>query len=166
MEINIHIDELTDCLVKRKTGKIFNTYYKKRESTITPKDYKGWKFNWSIPEKNGYEIYELFVEGDNTVQGRIAFRIDGGVADVDIVEAAPHNIGHLGEYIGVGGHLFAIACESSMEAGCDGYVAFTAKNKLIEHYKEVLGAQVLNGQRMYIDEVTAHELIGKYLESR
>ena len=72
---------------------------------------------------NGYEIYELFVEGDNTVQGRIAFRIDG-------------------------------------------YVDFTAKNKLIEHYKEVLGAQVLNGQRMYIDEVTAHELIGRPLTDK
>ena len=35
----------------------------------------------------------------------LPFKIDGGVADVNIVEAAPHNVGHNGEYIGVGGHL-------------------------------------------------------------
>lgn len=166
MEIDVLIDKLTDCLVERKTGKVIDTYYKKRETLINPKDYKGWKFNWSTPEKNEYEIYELFVEGDATVQGRIAFRIDGGVADIDIVESAPHNIGHLGEYIGVGGHLFAIACESSKEAGCDGYVAFTAKTNLIEHYKKELGAQVISGQRMYIDDMAAQKLIAKYLESR
>lgn len=42
-----------------------------------------------------------------------------------------------------------------MEAGCDGYVGFTAKNNLIKHYQEALGAKVLFGQRMYIDEDAA-----------
>ncbi len=166
MEIDILIDELTDCLVERETGKIVVTYYKKCELPIKSKEYHGWKFDWSIPDKEGYDIYELFVEGDNTVQGRIAFRIDGGVADVDIVESAPHNIGRQGKYIGVGGHLFAIACQDSVEHGCDGFVAFTAKTNLIKYYIDVLGAQVLNGQRMYINEYAAKELISKYLESR
>lgn len=166
MEVDILIDELTDCLVERKTGDIVATHYERRQTPMKSKDYRGWKFDWSIPEKKGYDIYELFVEGDDTVQGRIAFRIDGGVADVDIVESAPHNIGHTGIYKGVGGHLFAIACQDSMDAGCDGFVAFTAKNKLINHYIQALGAQVLNDQRMYIDEYAAQELINKYLESR
>lgn len=164
MEIEIIIDELTDCLVSSKTGDIVRTRYIKRTTSIKPEDYESWKFNWDIPEKNGYDIYELYVEGNDTVQGRIAFRIDGGVADVDIVETAPHNYGHDGQYIGVGGHLFAIACKISMESGCDGFVAFTAKNKLIEHYQEILGAKVLSGQRMYIDEAAARVLIQKYLE--
>jgi hypothetical protein len=30
-----------------------------------------------------------------------------------IVETAPHNYGHNGKYIGVGGHMFAIACQCS-----------------------------------------------------
>ena len=47
---------------------------------------------------------------DDTVQGRISLRIDGGVADVAIVETAPHSYGLTGKYQGVGGHLFAIAC--------------------------------------------------------
>lgn len=164
MEIEIIIDGLTDCLVETKSGKIVETEYIKRNNPIKPKDYKGWKFKWNTTEKNGYDIYELYVKGNGSVQGRISFRIDGGVADVDIVETAPHNYGHDGRYTGVGGHLFAIACKISMDAGCDGFVAFTAKNKLIEHYKEALGAKVLNGQRMYIGETEAKVLIKKYLE--
>ena len=164
MEISIFIDELTDCLVEKDTGRVLKTEYQKRTTPIKTKDYRNWKFKWNIPEEKGYDIYELFIENDSTVQGRIALKIDGGVADVDIVESAPHNIGHNGKYIGVGGHLFAIACKVSMEAGCDGYVGFIAKNNLIKHYQEALGAKVLFGQRMYIDEDAARELIDKYLE--
>ncbi len=164
MEIDILIDKLTDCLVETETGKIVQTEYVKKKTKIRSVEYKGWKFDWSTPQKNGYDIYELFVEGDDAVQGRIALKIDGGVADVDIVEAAPYNVGHKGKYEGVGGHLFAIACKMSMDAGCEGYVAFTAKTNLIEHYKSEIGAKVVRGQRMYIDDVTAKQLIKKYLE--
>ena len=81
-----------------------------------------------IFEKNGYHIYELSVKGDDTVQGRISSKTDGGVADVEIVETAPHNYSHKGIYAGVGAHLFAIACQISLNAGCDGVVAFTSKS--------------------------------------
>ena len=33
-----------------------------------------------ITEKNGYDIYELFLKDDDTVQGRISLKIDGVVA--------------------------------------------------------------------------------------
>ena len=42
------------------------------------------EFNWSITDKNGYGIYEIFLKGDDTVQGRISLKIDDGVADVEI----------------------------------------------------------------------------------
>lgn len=163
MEVDILIDEFTNCLVERKTGEQVDTEYKLRPTPIMLKDYEGWKFDWSRTEKNGYIIYELFLADDETVQGRISLRIDGGVADVDIVETAPHNYGHTGKYQGVGGHLFAIACQVSMEAGCDGFVAFTAKSDLIAYYQKVLNAQVARGQRMYIDEAAADILIEKYI---
>lgn len=163
MEVDIQIDKLTDCLVEKSTGKQVETEYRLRTVPIKPKDYKGWKFDWSKTEKNGYSIYELFLTDDDTVQGRISLRIDGGVADVDIVESAPHNYDHTGKYQGVGGHLFAIACQISMEAGCDGFVAFTAKSDLIAYYSRVLNAQVAKGQRMYIDEAAANILLDKYI---
>lgn len=163
MEVDILIDKLTDCLVERETGIILDTEYRCRTMPIKPKDYKGWKFNWSTTEKDGYTIYEVFLKDSNIVQGRISFRIDGGVADVDIVETAPHNYGHTGMYVGVGGHLFAIACQVSLENGCDGFVAFTAKSDLISYYEKTLNAQVIDGQRMYIDDMAAKILIDKYL---
>lgn len=164
MQIDIIIDELTDCLIERKTGNIVETEYKKLELPIKKKDFAGWKFDWSETQKNKYNIYELFVKDNTIVQGRISLKIDGGVADIDIVESNPYNIGCNGKYIGVGGHLFAIACLISMENNCDGYVAFTAKTDLIKHYTEVLGAKVIRGQHMYIDELAAKTLIDKYLE--
>lgn len=163
MEIDIQIDKITDCLVEKSTGKIIDTEYRKRTVPIRPKDYKGWKFKWNKTEEKGYIIYELFLKDSDIVQGRISLKIDGGVADVDIVETAPHNYGHKGKYEGVGAHLFAIACQCSWEAGCDGFVAFTAKSNLVEHYMETLNARIFFDRRMYIDEDAANILLDKYI---
>lgn len=114
-------------------------------------------------EKNGYHIYELFLKGDDTVQGRISVKIDGEVADVDIVETAPHNYSYIGIYEGVGAHLFAIACQVSLDAGCDGFVVFTSKSDLVEYYKEKLNAGIFRDIRMYIDENAAQILLNKYM---
>lgn len=80
MSVDILIDKLTDCLIERSTGERIDTEYRMRIMPIQPKDYKGWKFDWSKTEKAGYDIYELFLAGDDTVQGRISLRIDGYVA--------------------------------------------------------------------------------------
>lgn len=50
MEVDILIDEFTDCLVERKTGEQVETEYQLRSISIKPKDYKGWKFDWSKTE--------------------------------------------------------------------------------------------------------------------
>jgi len=163
LTVDIQIDRLTDCLVDRETGNVVGTKYVERTTTITKKECRGWKFDWSTTQKNGYTVYELFVEGDDTVQGRISLTIVGGVAEVDIVESAPHNYGHTGKYEGIGGHLFAIACQISMEAGCDGFVAFTAKTNLVDYYKRTLKAQIIKGNRMYLDDEAANILIDKYI---
>lgn len=164
MEIDILIDSLTNCLIDNITGKEVETEYRLRTTSIKPKDYKGWKFNWSITEKNGYDIYELFLKDNDTVQGRISLKIDRGVADVDIVETAPHNYGHMGMYEGIGAHLFAIACQVSLEAGCDGVVAFTSKSDLVDYYKEKLNAIEVWNKRLVIFEDSAQRLINKYIK--
>lgn len=163
MTVDILIDELTDCLVERGTDKIIETEYKERITSISAKEFKGWKFDWSKTQRNGYTIYELYLKDDDIVQGRISLKIDGGVADVDIAESAPHNYGHTGKYIGVGGHLFAIACQCSLEAGCDGVVAFTSKSNLVEHYKRELNAVEIMPRRMVIFEDAAQVLLDKYI---
>lgn len=163
MAVDILIDELTDCLVERQTGAIVDTEYRQRMNPIRSTEYKGWKFDWKKTEKNGYDIYELFLKDDDVVQGRISLKIDGGVADVDIVESAPHNFSSKGQYIGVGGHLFAIACQISLEAGCDGVVAFTSKSDLVEYYKREVNAVEIMPRRMVIFEEAAQMLLDKYI---
>jgi hypothetical protein len=161
--VDILIDELTDCLIERKSEAVVETEYRERTVPITKKDFRGWKFDWSKTEEQGYSIYELFIKGDKKVQGRISLKIDGGVADIDIVETAPHNYGHTGKYVGVGGHMFAIACQCSLEAGCDGVVAFTSKSDLVEYYKRELHAVEIMPRRMVIFEDAAQELLNKYI---
>ena len=97
--------------------------------TITKQDanelkLQGWKFDWSVPHQNGYEVYELLLENDDEVQGMIALKYirEQYYTHVDIVEAAPNNVGRNGKYKGVGAHLFAIACKLSWDAGNEGYV--------------------------------------------
>lgn len=169
MEIDIIIDTLTDCLVCAETGEECDTEYRLVSRTITKQDANelkehGWKFDWSVPHQNGYEVYELLLEDDDEVQGMIALKHirDQYYTHVDIVEAAPDNVGRNGKYKGVGAHLFAIACKLSWDAGNEGYVQFTAKTDLVSHYMKELGAKMIDWHTLYIDSYGAIALIKKY----
>jgi len=171
MEISILIDSLTDCLVCTETGEKCDTEYRLVETTITEQRASelkadGWKFDWSIPHRNGYEVYELLLEGDDEVQGMIALKHirDQYYTHVDIVEAASFNVGSKGKYKGVGAHLFAIACKLSWDAGNEGYVQFTAKTDLVGHYKKMLNAKCIDWHTLYIDSYGAVALINKYFK--
>ena len=171
MEIDIYIDSLTDCLICNKTGELYDTEYRLVRKTISTSKanelkLQGWKFDWSIAHKNGYEIYELLLKDNDEVQGMIALKHirDQYYTHVDIVESAPFNVGQSGKYKGVGAHLFAIACKLSWEVGNEGYVQFTAKTDLVEHYKNTLNAQLLDWHNMSIDSYGAIALIKKYFK--
>jgi len=171
MNVDIIIDSLTNCLIYRRTGEECDTEYRIVSRAISKEDAtelnaRGWRFDWSIPHQNGYEVYELLLENDDEVQGMIALKHIRGqfYTHVDIVEAAPFNIGNDGDYQGVGAHLFAIACKLSWDAGNEGYVQFTAKTDLIDHYKKMLNAKCIDWNTMYIDTYGAVALIRKYLK--
>lgn len=171
LEIGIDIDGMTNCLVDRNTGKQYDTEYRMVAKTISKDTAEalnalGWNFDWSVPHKNGYEVYELLLKGDDTVQGMIALKHirQSYYTHIDIVEAAPWNVGRDGKFQGVGAHLFAIACKLSWDVGNEGYVQFKAKTNLVEHYKDTLGAQNIDSQNMYIDSYGALKLIRKYFK--
>ena len=170
MEIGIKIDELTNCLIEQSTGKKFNTEYKLIEKIDSNKAIAlknaGWSFDWSKPQESDYLVYGLYVKGSDELEGLIALKhiVDQLYTHIDIVESAPHNIGKDGKYKGVGAHLFAIACKESWDVGNEGYVQFTAKNGLVEHYKETLKAKNIDWHNMYIDSYGAIDLIKKYFE--
>lgn len=171
MEIDLMIDTLTNCLVCAETGEECDTEYRLVVKTISKTEaqtlkMQGWQFDWSIPHQNGYEVYELLLENDDTVQGMIALKHirDQFYTHVDIVEAAPQNVGKNGMYKGVGAHLFAIACKLSWDAGNEGYVQFTAKTDLVDHYIKMLNAKCIDWHTLYIDTYGALALINKYFK--
>ncbi|MEK4438998.1 hypothetical protein [Paenibacillus sp. FSL K6-2862] len=104
------------------------------------------------------------VQGSPEIQGLISFEKSEGYVSISLVESAPWNIGNEKQFIGVGAHLFAIACKYSFDQGFDGVVAFTAKTKLLKHYQETLGAVVIGGHLMAIETPQAHVLVSKYFE--
>jgi hypothetical protein len=84
---------------------------------------------------------------------------------MDLLESAPFNLGRTKLYEGVAGNLVAYACKVSYQHGFDGYVSFTAKKKLIEHYQQTLNAVPFGGQLMIINTLAANVLIDKYFKN-
>ena len=166
--VNVMVDELTPCLRRISDGMIVQT--KVAQVHPRPGEYSGWEFDWSTIEPEGYEVKALYADGDDRVQGLVALRCDRSIRGVFVrlVESAPHNSSHNTssqgpkEYAGVGGHLFAEAVRESIESGYNGFVAMDAKTSLIDYYRDKLGAKVLFGQRMFIDEGPARRLYEKY----
>jgi hypothetical protein len=145
-KIDIIIDILTPCLIYSKNSKVIDTEYSIiREDDLSKvlKKY-GWKFNWRKEFENNKHIYKLVLKGDNQIQGLISIVRKEDTVGVNLIESAPHNFGHNGQYKGVGGHLFAIASKLSFDYGYEGYVSFTAKTKLINHYQNTLNAILIS----------------------
>lgn len=168
-DVSIEIDALTLCLRNRRTKEIVKTeFHPVGSDEVMNLQRKNWNFDWSEPLINGYEVYKLCLRKTRTIQGLVALKPEARshAVHIDIVEAAPHNIGKAGRYEGVGGHLFAIAAKKSKEYGFNGFTYFTAKSTLIEHYMKALGAIVVNPRLriMAIDELAAKNLINKYFE--
>lgn len=175
--IDIIVDKLTNCLEVRKTGRLAKTYHKKRRKKFTDEEIRrmhalGWRknFNWKSIQEQGYEIFELHTKHDDVIQGYIALKHEKNqhYTFVSLVESAPWNIGTEGEYIGVGGHLFAIACKESWDNGNAGYVVFESKTDLVRHYISSLNAQVIGKRvpiRLMLSTREAADLIQKYFYS-
>jgi hypothetical protein len=82
-----------------------------------------------------------------------------------LIESAPFNLGRNKVYIGVPGNLVAFACRIAFHRGFDGYVSFTSKTQLIEHYENTLGAIHVGGHIMVINKNAALKLIDKYFNN-
>lgn len=168
--LDIEIDSLTKCIVRRNDGVIFETFGETITRKITKAEViadkqQGWKFNWKKIQDDGFEILELYTAGDNKLQGRISYIPRNGFYFIDHIESAPSNIGHNGLYIGVAANMFAIICKLSKDAGFEGYVSFMSKNdnKVMNNYIEKLHAKRIGtSQMMYLDGNDANRLISEY----
>ena len=164
------IDRLTDSILNTISGDSFQTEI----STLKRSDLKnilkknGWNFDWKA-EFNDFkkEVYKLtIVNNPDIIQGLLSITIESDHIYMNLLESAPFNIGKQKLYEGVAGNLVAYACKTSFQKGFDGFVAFTAKTKLIKHYEETLGAYHFKNQRMIIDTEPAKTLVNKYFKTR
>lgn len=169
IELDFEIDRLTDSILNTISGDSFPTEI----SRLTKTDLKqvskktGWNFNWKQElENNSREVYKLtIVNNPKIIQGLISFTIKADHIYMDLLESAPFNLGRNKLYEGVPGNLVAFACKVSFQYGFEGFVAFTAKTQLIQHYEKTLGAYHFGNQLMIIQTSIAQKLIDKYFKT-
>lgn len=172
--VNIWIDEIVPCLKDTSSGELKDTVVFRIETRSFLDKFNmssGWYVNWGKIPKD-VEVYALVLKDDiSEIQGLIGIKKDDSAKAAYIHWActAPHNNKHdngAQRYVGVGGHLFALACEKSIEWGYDGAVhGFAANEKLLEHYVEKLHAELLcmlHQYQFFIDEIHAQELLEVY----
>ena len=168
MSIDVIIDKLTPCLEEILTGDIYQTTFSIAEvDELDDLQAKGWNFDWADSELSRYNIYKLQLKNDDIIQGLVATEVVRGAVYIRLAESAPHNLGNDKKFVGVGGHLFAIAIKLSNAMGFNGYVFFDAKNmKLVKHYSDKFGASQVMARihvyRMEIVEEKAQMLLEKY----
>jgi len=162
------IDKLTNSIENVQTGDNFPTEISLLNSTeiknITKKN--GWNFNWKAEfKKPERDIFKLTITGNpKIIQGLVSLEVKKDHVYIHLLESAKFNIGKDKVYIGIPGNLVAFACKLSFQRGGDGYVSFTAKTKLIDHYIDTLGAIHFGGHLMVITTESALKLIGKYFK--
>ncbi len=165
--VSIRIDKLTNSIQNVASGDSFET----NVSPLTIVDRKLikkelWLFDWVKELKDVSKVvYKLTVASNNdNIQGLISVEDRGDHVFMHLIESAKFNKGRSKVYVGVPGNLVAFACKLSKDKGYYGIVSFFAKTKLIAHYKVSLGAKVLFGNQMIIDEKNAEKLISKYFK--
>ena len=171
--INIWIDEIVPCLKDTVTGEMKETVVFKIESRSYLKQYteqNGWQINW-IELPADVEVYELALKDTKEIQGLVAVKndVNSRAAFLHWACTAPQNNKHdfgKQKHSGVGGHLFAIAADKSVQWGYEGAMHGFALNKeLLEHYIETFNAEflgMLHDYQFFINEINAKKLLEVY----
>lgn len=168
--LDIEIDKLTNSILNTISGDSFPTEISPFEKTDLKNisKLKGWQFSWSEEFKlKDRRIYKLTIKDNPTIiQGLISLSDYNDHYFVHIIESAPFNLGKRKLYEGVAGNLFAFACKISWDKNYQGFISFTSKTKLIEHYEQTLGAVHIGGHKMVIFPKEALKLILKYFPNK
>ncbi len=169
VELDFEIDALTNSIRNLISGDVFRTevlrFTQSDLKQVTKKN--GWNFNWKNElNDNTKEVFKLTILGNSSIiQGLVSITINTDHIYMDLLENAPFNLGQNKLYEGVAGNLVAYVCKISFQNGFEGYVSFTAKTRLIEHYQKSLNAILFQGQLMIINTLAANILIEKYFKN-
>ncbi|HUC81940.1 MAG TPA: hypothetical protein VMR70_13550 [Flavisolibacter sp.] len=171
MNSSFYVDKITKCIEEVATGQVHDTemlpVVKVDLKNVLKKN--GWNFSWkSYLKMDGRRVYKLVRKDDPTheIQGLISFEIMDNYIEMHHIENAPHNIGQKKKYAGVCGNMVAFACKISFDLKFEGFVAFTAKTALMDHYSQTLGAEhIFGAQRMAIPTESAKILVNSYYKN-
>lgn len=164
--IGIEIDRLSNSIINTISGDSFPTdvhlLSKVELKNITKKN--GWQFNWAIESKlSDRNVYKLTIRNNpEIIQGLTSISDNSDHFYLHLIESAPFNLGRKKLYEGVPGNLFAFTCKASWDKGYQGFVSFSSKTRLVEHYEKTLGATHIGGNKMVIFPHDALKLIKKY----
>jgi hypothetical protein len=163
------IDKITNSLEEAATGKSLETLVLPATvndlTSVLKKN--GWFFSWKKELKRNPNVYRLIITNQqDLIQGLISYEIMQGYLFMPLVEAAPHNFGAKKQYIGVLPNLVSFVCKKSFDMGFEGVVSFKSKTKLISHYEEKLGAELIGRfGEMAIFSNAAKKLINSYYKN-
>lgn len=160
------INGLSEC-VDMSSGKRITTEGIAASQEVVRSVFKkdGWLFNWKMEyEKTDRKLFYLRTcTEDPRAQGFISATpmFTEKYIFLHLIEKAPHNMGRERKYDLVSDCLIAYMCKTSYELGFDGFVAFVAKTKLIDHYTQKFGAEMINPRqnRMCINSLNALKLV-------
>jgi hypothetical protein len=167
--IGIKIDRLTNSIVNTISGDSFPTEIREatKDDLKTVIKKNGWLFAWNAEFKLvDRKLFKLTIKDNlNIIQGMVSISDYSDHYYLHLIESAPFNMGRKKLYEGVPGNLFAFTCKCSKEKGYEGFVSFTSKTKLIEHYTKSIGAIHFGGHKMIIFPDAADKLIDKYFKT-
>lgn len=167
--LDIEIDKLTNSILNTISGDSFPTdvYPVSKADLVKVTKKNGWLFSWSSELKQpDRQVYKLTVRGNiDVIQGLASVSDYNDHFYLHLVESAPFNLGKNKLYEGVPGSLFAFTCKMSFDKGYQGFVSFTSKTKLIDHYTKSLGAIHVGGHKMVIFPEESDKLIKRYYPS-
>ena len=164
--LGIEIDKLTNSIINTISGDSFPTdvHPANKADLKNASKKNGWLFNWANESNlKDRQVFKLTIRNNpEIIQGFLSISDYNDHYYLHLIESAPFNLGKNKLYEGVPGNLFAFTCKSSWDKGYQGFVSFTSKTKLIEHYEMTLGATHVGGHKMIIFPHEALKLIKKY----
>ena len=169
IKLDFVIDKLTNSILNTISGDSFTTEVS-RVTIADLKQIKGnekWNFDWGMElADDTRDVYKLTITNNSDIiQGLLSLSVRRDHIYMNLVESAPFNLGRNKLYEGVPGNLVPFACKVSFQQGFEGFVSFTSKTKLIEHYERTLGAVHFGNHLMVINTGSAKGLVEKYFKS-
>lgn len=137
----------------------------KAKKSEMPKKSEGWSFGWKKLYEKDALVYKLSFE--NEAQGLLKLKkIEESFYEMTNLELKSSNMGSKGRYQKIAGCLIAFACLKSFELNIgnyEGFLSFTSKGELIQHYEKTYYAELVFKAKMIITPNNGRKLIKEYL---